>query len=199
LNHFDALLFDFDGVLADTEPLHCQSWNRVLKPFGVQFGWEYYRLNCVGVADTMLVRRLNLGVNERELVNQKQTAFREAITSSPPIAPETRALIEELSAQYRLAVVSSSGRREVEPPLERTGIRPRFEFLVTFEDVNRVKPDPEPYLLASRRIGARRPLVIEDSNAGVASAQGAGLDLVRVSGAGRMPYELRAFLASVRA
>jgi HAD superfamily hydrolase (TIGR01509 family) len=69
----------------------------------------------------------------------------------------------------------------VEPPLVRSGIRQYFQLLVTGEDVQNFKPSPEPYLLAAERLGARRPLVIEDSDAGVASGQAAGFEVLRVS------------------
>ena len=181
-------------MLADTEPLHHQAWNKTLKPYNFQFSWEDYLAQCVGIADRVLAEQLDLPGNPHELVARKQTTFREAILATPPIPPATLALIRELSAQHRLAVVSSSAITEVEPPLEIVGLRSCFEFLITCEDVSRVKPDPEPYLLAARRIGASRPLVIEDSNSGVASAQAAGLEVVRVTGASTMAAELRAFL-----
>ena len=118
--------------------------------------------------------------------------------TAPPFLHETIELVKQLSLDHRLAVVSSSGRTEVEPPLALVGLLPCFQIVVTCEDVQRLKPAPDPYLLAAKRLGARKPLVIEDSDAGVASAQAAGFELIRVSGAATMASELRAFLALER-
>src|SRR5207249_12259483 len=82
---------------------------------------------------------------------------------------------------YGVAVVTSSGRLEVEPVLDRAGIRRHLGALVFGEDVQRHKLAPDPYLLAAARLGAVRPLVVEDSIAGVASARAAGFDVVQVA------------------
>ena len=194
LTKYDALLFDFDGVLADTEALHHRAWNDTLQPFGIQLDWEYYLNNCVGIADAIIARRLELGVDEQALVAQKQTRFRAAMEASPPFLTDTLDLVHELAREQRLAVVSSSGATEVGPPLEMAGICQCFQFVITCESVQHLKPAPDPYLLAAERLGARNPLVIEDSDAGVASARAAGFELLRVAGAATMAAELRAFL-----
>jgi HAD superfamily hydrolase (TIGR01509 family) len=79
----------------------------------------------------------------------------------------------------------------VEPALVRARIRPCFELLITGEDVRNFKPSPEPYLLAAERLGARRPLVIEDSDAGVASGRAAGFEVLRVSAVENVAREVR--------
>jgi len=76
----------------------------------------------------------------------------------------------------------------------RGGIRPFFQLLICGEDVQDFKPSPEPYLLAAERLGAKRPLVIEDSDAGVASGRAAGFEVLRVSGARGAPAEVREYL-----
>ena len=88
----------------------------------------------------------------------------------------------------------SSARNEVEPVLGRMGIRSCFVTCVFGEDVIRLKPYPEPYLTAASRLGVRRPLVIEDSGAGCASARAAGFEFVRVSAASAVAREVRAYL-----
>jgi beta-phosphoglucomutase len=192
---WDALLFDFDGVLADTEHAHHQSWNRVLEPFGIQFTWEEYVRQCVGVADPIVAQRLKLP-DPAASVALKQQLFRAALEQSPPFLPEIMALVQELSACYRLAVVSSSSRAEVEPPLLKAGIRDCFEAVVFGNDVQRLKPAPDPYLLAAERMSVRRPLVIEDSDSGVASGLAAGFEVLRVSGVNAVAAEVRAHLTA---
>ncbi len=182
------MLFDFDGVLADTEPIHWGCWAETLAELGVgiALSWETYRANCIGVADrNMLGFLASLAEHQidpeslRPQYARKKELFRQRIQEASPCAAETVALIRSLT-DYRLAVVTSSGRAEVEPVLERCGIRPCFEAVVFGDDVTRHKPSPDPYLLAAERLGAGRPLVVEDSDAGVASARAAGFDVVRI-------------------
>ena len=186
---YDSILFDFDGVLADTEPIHWACWAETLADMrvGIELNWETYRSNCIGVADRNMLGFLAslaaLPLDPESLRPQyarKKELFRRRIQEASPCAVETVALIRSLT-DYRLAVVTSSGRAEVEPVLERSGIRERFAAAVFGDDVARHKPAPDPYLLAAERLGVGRPLVVEDSDAGVASARAAGFDVVRIS------------------
>jgi len=191
-------LFDFDGVLADTEPVHHRAWNQTLEPLGIQLDWADYQSNFVGVADEVALRqRLQLR-DQDGLVSRKQALFRQGLAEAEPILPDTIALLQELRNVYKLAVVSSSYLSEVEPALIRAGIRPCFQFLITGEDVQNFKPSPEPYLLAAKRLGARRPLVIEDSEAGVASGLAAGFEVLRVTAVRNVGREVRERLAVPR-
>ena len=192
---WDALLFDFDGVLADTERTHHVSWNAVLEPFGTQFSWDDYVKQCVGVADRVVAERLKLPEPD-SVVARKQDLFRATLEANPPFLEETLALVRELTQNHRLAVVSSSYRREVEPPLLRAGILGCFELVVCGNDVERLKPAPDPYLLAARKLGVSQPLVIEDSDAGVAAGLAAGFEVLRVSGVGNVASEVRERLSA---
>jgi beta-phosphoglucomutase len=184
---YDSILFDFDGVLADTEPIHWACWSETLAPLEIELSWETYRANCIGVADrNMLVFLASLAahtVDPESLRPQyavKKALFRQRIRESNPCPAATVELIRSLT-DYRLAVVTSSGRLEVEPVLELARIRQHLVTVVFGEDVARHKPDPEPYLLAAARLEAKQPLVVEDSEAGVASATAAGFDVIKVA------------------
>jgi HAD superfamily hydrolase (TIGR01509 family) len=191
-------LFDFDGVLADTEPVHHWAWNQTLEPLGIQLDWASYQRNFVGVADEVALRE-GLHLSDRDgLVARKQALFRQRLAEAQPFLPDTVRVLEELCREYKLAVVSSSYKSEVEPPLIRGGIRPFFQLLITGEDVHNFKPSPEPYLLAAERLGVRRPLVIEDSDAGVASGRAAGFEVLRVSAVENVGREVRERLAAQR-
>ena len=193
--YFDALLFDFDGVLADTERVHHRAWNQTLEPLGIQLDWPAYQKNFVGVADEVALReRLHIvdrDVDRDGLVAKKQALFRQGLEESQPFLADTVRLLEEIRSLYTLAVVSSSYKSEVEPPLVRGGIRECFQLLITGEDVHNFKPSPEPYLLAADLLGARLPLVIEDSDAGVASGRAAGFEVLRVSSVESVGREVR--------
>jgi beta-phosphoglucomutase len=195
---WDALLFDFDGVLADTEPLHYACWREILAPFGIDLNWPFYQKNCIGVSDRLMVERLAAEkvppVPFADIWPEylrKQLMFRERLERDHPFLPETLNLINNLSTHYKLAVVSSSARTEVEPPIQRAGIRHCFDTLVCGREAANLKPAPDPYLKAAGLIGASRPLVIEDSDAGVASAEAAGFDVLRVSTAQSVAAEVR--------
>src|SRR5579871_3628103 len=178
---YDALLFDFDGVLADTELAHYACWRDALQPFGLEIEWPWYQANCVGVSDPVLAPCFGVG-DPAALVAAKQQCFRDALARDPPFLPQTAALLEKLAEEYTMAVVSSSFRSEVVPPIERAGLARHFAVILCGDEVERVKPAPDPYLKAARLLNAKRPLVIEDSDAGVASGEAAGFAVVRVTG-----------------
>jgi beta-phosphoglucomutase len=190
---YDSILFDFDGVLADTEPIHWACWVEIVTPLGIDLSWDNYCANCIGVADLNMLEILASFANHpvdvealRPHYARKKDLFRKRIAEANPCTPETVELIRSL-ADYRLALVTSSGRLEVEPVLEGAGIRQLFGAVVFGDDVTRHKPSPEPYLLAAARLGATRPLVVEDSVAGVASAKAAGFDVIQVASAAQVP------------
>lgn len=197
---FDAILFDFDGVLVDSEPLHYDCWRDVLIPYGFHLSWEDYEKNCIGVSDKAMIQALCRLAGRDELFEpvwadypRKKAMFRERIAGNVPMPQATRELILSLD-RYRLAVVSSSGRLEIEPVLETVGIRHAFETIVTGEDVTRLKPAPEPYLTAAARLGCTRPLVVEDSEAGVAAGLAAGFEVVRIPSAADTANLVRSML-----
>jgi HAD superfamily hydrolase (TIGR01509 family) len=197
----DAILFDFDGVLADTEPIHFACWNQVLAQFGIHVPWDIYARECIGISDRMMIERLAAQCTPPLAFEtvwaeypRKQSFFRERIESEPPFLEETLNFLRELARQFPMAVVSSSGRTEVEPPLVRAGVGGCFQAMVCGREVANLKPAPDPYLRAAELLGVRSPLVIEDSDAGIASATAAGFRSVRVTGALAMVREVRAAL-----
>jgi beta-phosphoglucomutase len=199
---YDAILFDFDGVLADTEPLHYSCWCEILQPFGIQLDWPFYQKNCIGISDRLMIERLAAGrdppVPLAEIwpeYARKQLMFRGRLETESPFLDETVLMVRQLSDLYKLAVVSSSGRSEVEPPVEKAGFRGCFQVFVCGKEVPNLKPAPDPYLHAAKLLGAARPLVIEDSDAGVASGEAAGFEVLRVSSAASVAAEVRAHLA----
>jgi HAD superfamily hydrolase (TIGR01509 family) len=127
------------------------------------------------------------------LYPSKKTMFRERVLSDLPIAPATLKFVKSLDG-LGLAVVSSSATPEILPILQKTGLVESFGALVFAEDVGRHKPAPDPYLLAAEKLGAGKPLVVEDSEAGLASGRAAGFDVLRVTDPARMPDLVRARL-----
>lgn len=201
---YEAILFDFDGVLLDSEPVHFACWREVLAPLGVTMDWDTYSEHCIGIADYEMIEffgdRADPTVPADRLWAQyplKSERFVERMASNPPFPSQTRKLIEELSG-YKLAVVSSSTRAEVEPILAEARLRRYFATVVCGEDVEHLKPAPDAYLLAARRLGISTALVVEDSDPGVESGRAAGFDVVRIDEAARTAELVRAHLARRR-
>jgi beta-phosphoglucomutase len=191
---FEAILFDFDGVLMDSEPVHYACWAEVLAPLGVTLKWEYYREHGVGVDDREMLRTLAARSdpprNWEELWAQypaKKKLFQARMAQLPPFDPSLDGFLSRLHGMYKLAMVTSSATTEIVPILAAGGIRQHFDTLVGGEDVKRHKPAPDPYLLAAQRLGVRRALVVEDSEPGMASGRAAGFEVLVVNG----PAELQ--------
>jgi len=198
--NYDSILFDFDGVLADTEPIHHACWREVLAPLGITLDWETYRTRCIGPSDwdimVMLAAEHKPALDPHRLYATrpvKQRMFAARMAACPPIRKATVDLISDLKP-FRLAVVSSSDLAEIEPPLVARGIRSKLDALVTASDVKEPKPSPEPYLRAAHLLNAKCPLVVEDSPAGIASGKAAGFDVLRIESAESMPAALRSWL-----
>jgi HAD superfamily hydrolase (TIGR01509 family) len=191
---FDAILFDFDGVLIDSEPVHWACWAEVLAPLGVILEWDFYREYCIGIDDREMLRMMaghSTPPCEWESLwsryPAKRELFRGRMAVDPPFPRHTAALLDQLRAQYRLAVVSSSSTEEIEPLLAASGIRDRFETVIGGNNVQNQKPAPDPYLLAAERLRARTALVVEDSEAGLAAGRAAGFQVLRVGHPSEVP------------
>jgi beta-phosphoglucomutase len=194
---YDAILFDFDGVLVDSEPVHFECWLEILESFGMRMDWETYRTHGIGVSDRALMSMLCEQAGRPQEVDRllaeyprKKEMFRSRMLERQLIPAEVLTLLPELQA-YQLAVVTSSGQSEVEPLLRDAGIHGLFRTVVYGGDVKQLKPAPDPYLLAMKKLGAQTALVVEDSDAGEASGRAAGLDVLRVKSPLEMPELLR--------
>ena len=194
---YEAILFDFDGVLADSEPIHFECWRDILQTFGLDVDWKTYCEEGIGVSDRKLLalicERVDPPFDVERLIAEfprKKELFLARMLERQPFAAEVLELLRELSG-YQLALVTSSGQSEVEPVLEKAGLRRFFHAAVYGGDVQQHKPAPDPYLLAVEKLGVRTALAIEDSNAGEASARAAGLDVLRVRTPSEMPMLLR--------
>jgi beta-phosphoglucomutase len=186
-----AILFDFDGTLVDSEPLHYEAWLHAVQPFGAHTDWDDYVLRFVGqtgrwAAETFF-REAGV-VYSPELVVQatrtKEAYCRRFADERLVITAETTAAVKQLPSYLPIGVVTSSVITEVEPALIAAGVRDRLSVLVCAADVSRHKPHPEPYLtgLERLRIGhghsglaAASVTVYEDSRSGIASATAAGM------------------------
>jgi beta-phosphoglucomutase len=196
---FDAILFDFDGVLADSEPLHYEVWCEILAPYGFVMDWETYVRDCIGISDRLMIQRFcetaDPPLNFEELYAlypRKKERFSERMVETMPFPSDTMDLIHSLDLP--IAVVSSSGRNEVEPPLVKAGIRSRFGALVCGLEAGKLKPAPDPYLKGAELLGSSNPLVVEDSDAGEKSGLAAGFEVLRVTSPNEVAPRIRELL-----
>ena len=200
---FDSILFDFDGVLVDSEPIHYACWIEVLSPFGFRMDWETYARTCIGVSDRAMLERFAAEnptpLDVDQLYAQyprKKEMFRDRMLAADPFPSETIELIAKLARTLPLAVVSSSGRTEVEPPIVQAGIRHHFKAMVCGQEAGQLKPAPDPYLKAAELLKSKHPLVVEDSDAGVEAGLAAGFEVLRIAHPGELAPKLRAALSS---
>ena len=199
----EAIFFDFDGVLLDTEPVHWACWAEVLAPAGLILTWDYYRDHCIGIDDRDMLRAMARQADPPRdwdslwaLYPAKKLLF-QARMSVPPFEPALAGMLPGLHRQFKMAVVSSSSCSEIAPLLVAGGIREHFDTIVGGDDVNRHKPAPDPYLLAASRLGVDTALVLEDSAAGIASGRAAGFEVLTVRHPAEVAGLLRERLAHV--
>jgi len=198
---YEAILFDFDGVLVDSEPVHFECWREVLQDFDIELDWNTYSHHGIGVSDRVLMGLLCKRAGRPRDVDRviaefprKKALFQRHMRQAPPFTADVLELLPQLR-DYQLAVVTSSTQAEVEPILLHAGIDGCFRTIVYGSDVKRLKPAPDPYLLAIERLRVNTALAVEDSDAGEASARAAGLDVLRIPTQSKMPELLRQWLA----
>jgi HAD superfamily hydrolase (TIGR01509 family) len=188
----EAVLFDCDGTLVDSERLGEQAVMEVVRGLGIDDGALDYR-DFHGVRWAVIERHLVQrfpGLAGQQLAAAFQRGFNALLQGAPPpLIPGAREAVVAAGAVLPAAVVSSSDRADVELILRAHELRTHIRLTVCAEDCQRSKPDPQGFLLAAGRLGVdpRRCLVFEDSAAGLRAARAAGMASVAVGrGAGEL-------------
>lgn len=196
-----AVLFDFDGVIVDSEPIYDRLTRQLLAELGIHPPPKLFeRLRGLRAADEwrLLADELSLGPKVVELAARAEELRRAALLTGPlvPEVPGARRLIAELADEgVPVAVVSSSPTDRVRRTLKRLGLEDAVKVVVGGDAVPRGKPDPDGYVAAARQLGVApaRCVVVEDSWRGVAAGLGAGAVCVQVTPA--TPHPGAAFAA----
>jgi HAD superfamily hydrolase (TIGR01509 family) len=181
---FDAYIFDCDGTLADTMPLHYKAWRAALGEHADDFP-EALFYECGGMPATRIIEMLNArhghSMPVEETARYKEGLFLEMIPQILPIEPVV-ALVNQLHGTAPLAVASGGLRRVVRKTLDALGLTVKFDAIVTCEDYAHGKPAPDPFLEAARRLGVApaKCLVFEDTSIGADAAKAAGMQWVLV-------------------
>ncbi len=197
-----AVIFDFDGVITDSEILHFRAFNQVLRQYGIELTKQEYYKTYLGFNDAdcygLLIHQGLLKKNKEhisELIEEKKQIYKELAKTEGKMIEGVRdflTLLEENSIP--MAICSGSLMTEVEMVLEDTGLRHLFEVIVSGEQVRKGKPDPEGFLLTLKRLNNNvnsgqagkhilpgECIVIEDSHWGLEAAKAAGMHTIAVT------------------
>jgi len=178
-----AILFDFDGVIVQTEPLHKRTFIELLEPFGVEISDERWYQEFAGTGSRKIFRALldEHGANTdiTELVNKRRDMFIDYVKQGKTEPTEgLLSFLEHIRAKnLRSAIVSGGHRSYIELLIKMLKIEKFFEYIVAAEDIPERKPDPTPFLLAAKEVGIKPKecLVIEDSYSGCKAGKAAGM------------------------
>jgi HAD superfamily hydrolase (TIGR01509 family) len=181
---FRAYLFDCDGTVVDSMPLHYVAWKQALGEWGARFDEELFyawggKPTTEIIADLNQMQRLAMPVET--VAERKENLYYSLLPELKPV-PEVLEHIDAQHGRIPFAVVSGSARESVVKSLTTVGLLDRFEVLVGHEDYTHSKPAPDAFLVAAQRLGiaAKDCLVFEDTSMGIQSATAAGMASVRV-------------------
>ncbi|MGH9175338.1 MAG: HAD family hydrolase, partial [Vicinamibacterales bacterium] len=191
-----AIVFDFDGVIVDSERLHLRAYQEVLAPLGLNLSDRAYYGEYLGYDDVGVFRRYaqDNDVHWQDeaiagLIEAKGKRYDELSARGEMLFPGAASFIREAAGAVPVAIASGALTHEVEDILERVGLRRLFVAIVGADQTTRSKPSPDPYLEAFARLAGvsdgmidpSRTVAIEDSRAGLESAGAAGLRCVAVA------------------
>ena len=196
LRALQAIVFDFDGVIADSEYLHLRAYQQVLAPEGISISTEEYFERYLGYDDvgvfTALLKDKGVPLDDgrmKALVERKGERYESLAAAGDMLFPGAADFIRRAAAAVPIAIASGALTHEIEEVLERAGLLPLFPVIVGADQTIRSKPDPEPYQTAFARLRTLteqdlvpwRSVAIEDSKWGLVSARGADLRCVAVT------------------
>lgn len=181
----EAILWDNDGVLVDSEAIFFEMTRTFFAEAGLQVEAEYWGVEYLGNAKHSYQIAAELGLAPElipPLLDRRNEAFVRRLRSPVPLMPKVRETIEALSGNVRLAIVTGSPRDKVMLMHGNNGLLEHFEVIVTDDEISNPKPHPEPYLKAMEMLGVKpeRCLAVEDSQRGLDSAVAAGLRCIAV-------------------
>jgi beta-phosphoglucomutase len=192
-----AVIFDFDGVLVDSEQIHLQAFNRIFAQFYFQISTQEYYDKFLGLSDEELFRivdkekKLSLSERQfRQLLGEKAHIFQQLASTQATVYSGVPQLLKMLADnKIPMAVCSGALGDEIEMILKGANLRNYFDVIVSAEQVKKGKPDPEGFLLAlkmlnkklKRQINPQDCIVIEDSRWGLEAAKNAGMHPIAVT------------------
>ena len=186
-----AVVFDFDGVLANSEPLHLRAYQQVLSPFGIALTRDEYYANYLGYDDegvfTQLAAQHRVALDIQTLIAEKTRVFDRTIEANIEagdlLYPGAASCISLMASRYPLGIASGALRHEIEAILRGARLDRYFRFIVASGDTLEGKPAPDPYRRAVElhAVAPAECVAIEDSRWGIESAKSAGLACVGIT------------------
>jgi HAD superfamily hydrolase (TIGR01509 family) len=183
-----AVIFDFNGTLSHDEPILCEIFMELFAGHGKPLSAQEYFDELAGLSDPEIVRTW-LGRDHPdvdEVIEERTRRYQAAVADGSSVPRELRDAVRYAAERVPLAIVSGAARDEIEPVVEAAGLAGAFAFMVTSDDIELGKPDPEGYVKAlgffDDDLDAGDVLVMEDTEAGVTSAKGAGMRCFAVLG-----------------
>jgi beta-phosphoglucomutase len=195
LSEKKAFLFDLDGTLVDSSPLHERAYIETFEAHGINVPFRYEDAKGRSTQDYLAILFPTETTSRlRTLVDEKQARYRKSIAHLQPLPGATELLDFLKSEGKRLYVVTGGSRRSSSQALDAVGLSAYFEEMITADDTARCKPAPDPYLRVLKRanLPAQKAIAIEDAESGVLACRAANLDVILVNNeeAGRriQPY-----------
>ena len=181
----EAVLFDNDGVLVDSEILFFRTTQTAFRRLDLALTPEIWGLWYLAEGNNSREVALRLGADpERvdQVLEDRDYRFRRVLQKAPPLRPGVRETLAKLHGTVKLGIVTGAGRDHLSLVHATSNLLPRFDVTITHDDCSNSKPHPEPYLAAIRKLGvdAKHCLAVEDSPRGLASARSAGVPCVVV-------------------
>ncbi len=184
LDNKKAVIFDFDNIIADSEPYHFEAYSQVFARKGHTLDREEYWLEWTskGGGAEGEIRRYNLGFDPAEIRREKDPIYSDfCLNGTIRLFPEALEVISIFKrGGYTLAIASGSYEKDIRALLSTNNIEMHFSAVVGKDAIARYKPDPETYLAVSRKLGIppEECLAIEDADKGIKSAKGAGMNVI---------------------
>jgi len=182
-----SVIWDMDGVIADTAPFHLSAWQKVFQERGVKFTKEDFRHSFGQRNDTIIRKTLGEETSQEEIdaiSGKKEASFRRRIRRNLKPLPGVIKLITSLEEQgFKMALASSAPIENIQLLNTGLGIDNYFQTIISDKDVTEGKPSPQGFLLAAQRLGVepRNCVVIEDAVAGVTAAKRAGMHCLAIT------------------
>lgn len=184
--NYQGIIFDLDGTLVDTEPIHRDAWFRVMAEFELQFGHDWFE-QWIGKSDRVLAEALEryykVPASADELQTKKRKTYHRMAAEKAQPFPGVEEMLLLLKENFRLGIATNSSDKDAASVFQKTQLDVHFQTIVTADQVEKLKPAPDMYLLASKRLGLFTDvcLVVEDSPSGVKAAREAGMYVLAVA------------------
>ncbi|MCX7595126.1 MAG: HAD-IA family hydrolase [Fischerella sp.] len=181
-----AILFDLDGTIANTDPVHYIVWREMLSKYGIEIDEGFYQTRMSGRLNPVIIQEILPQLSPEAVMKfaeEKEALFRQKAKDMQPLAGFWELIAWTQKHQIKRALVTNAPKLNVYFMLEVLGLKETFDVVVIAEDCVAAKPDPAPYQVALNKLGitAESAIALEDSPSGIRSAVGAGVRTIGIA------------------